>query len=376
MYHYYLRYKQQKNRGFIAWKRPQLLFGNSGLACLSSGFISSNSLKRFCIVFKKRLKTRKNMTRYWVRLCYNYIFTKKGANTRMGKGKGSIKSYGCYYHSGNSLVEFFNIRNGLLQKLLQFIRVRCAFRVGSIHYKHGSVNSGKLFFKNAAITRYFFRKKKTFPTLKKNFKFITFKLLLDNRFFDTRRVRSVFRKVNLVHVYKRKSRFLGKSWLNCFIFGRHKRYSRLFTAKTYKFFKIPYFKVLRLMRRRRLRTSNFYSSFFKKFFFVDAARKLLKLMFFTRSTLKFFGARLLSVGRLYIRRLCKNIVRLRKKVRRRRSIMPKGHRPLTRRFINRAFRARRFFMYVLRTYKNKRIKLNNFKKKLIFLKKKIKIIVS
>jgi large subunit ribosomal protein L16 len=276
MHHYYLRYKQQKNRSFIKWKRPKLIFGNSGLVCLSSGFISANCLKRFCIVFKKRLKSRKAMTRYWVRICYNYIFTKKSANTRMGKGKGGIKSYGCYYHSGNSLVEFFNIRNGLLRKLLQYIRVRCAFRVWAAHYTHGSVSLGKLFFKNASITRFFFKKKKSFPTLKKNFEFIVFKLLLDSRFYDTRRIKSVFWEIEELHDVTSERLYIGRDWIR-FIGSRLKRRNKHTKLKVTT--RIPFFKIYRYAPQHSFNVGLFIFFFLKKIKFVRVLKNYFKLIF-------------------------------------------------------------------------------------------------
>jgi large subunit ribosomal protein L16 len=81
----------------------------------------------------------------WFFLLPNYILSKKSKNSRMGKGKGSIRRWIIRIHGGSILLEFKGVSNWriitILNKIQQRIKVKLKFFTKEIREYNSSTNN-------------------------------------------------------------------------------------------------------------------------------------------------------------------------------------------------------------------------------------------
>jgi large subunit ribosomal protein L16 len=95
--------KQQKGR--IRGKSQactELNFGDFGLQALEGGRISNRQIEAARIAMTRFIK---RTGRIWIRIFPDKPFTKKPAETRMGKGKGTVEGWVAVVKSGRILYE-------------------------------------------------------------------------------------------------------------------------------------------------------------------------------------------------------------------------------------------------------------------------------
>jgi ribosomal protein L16/L10AE len=95
----------------------------------SRGLVSWRLVERVYIWGKRIVHYPHQRARFWVNLQCNVIFTRKGKNSRMGKGKGSQSGRLTRVSPGALLIAFSCVRPGLLIRLLRQLRVRCPLSV-------------------------------------------------------------------------------------------------------------------------------------------------------------------------------------------------------------------------------------------------------
>src|SRR4030042_1640419 len=79
-----------------------LTFGEFGLQALEGGRISSRQIEAARIAMTRFIK---RAGRIWIRVFPDKPFTKKPAETRMGKGKGAVEGWGAAVQAGRILYE-------------------------------------------------------------------------------------------------------------------------------------------------------------------------------------------------------------------------------------------------------------------------------
>ena len=80
----------------------ELNFGEFGLQALESGWITSRQIEAARIAMTRFIK---RTGRIWIRIFPDKPFTKKPAETRMGKGKGTVEGWVAVVKSGHILYE-------------------------------------------------------------------------------------------------------------------------------------------------------------------------------------------------------------------------------------------------------------------------------
>ncbi len=95
--------KQQKgrNRG-VATRGSELSFGDFGLKALESGFITNRQIEAARIAINRHIKRGGKV---WIRIFSDKPMTKKPAEVRMGKGKGSPEEWVAVVRPGRILYE-------------------------------------------------------------------------------------------------------------------------------------------------------------------------------------------------------------------------------------------------------------------------------
>jgi large subunit ribosomal protein L16 len=95
--------KQQKGRiRGRAQAGTELSFGDFGLQALEGGWITNRQIEAARIAMTRFIK---RTGRIWIRIFPDKPFTKKHAETRMGKGKGTVEGWVAAVRSGCILYE-------------------------------------------------------------------------------------------------------------------------------------------------------------------------------------------------------------------------------------------------------------------------------
>lgn len=111
--------KYQKNiQSKKSTNNLQLAFGQYGIKALSSGYISAKAIETIRQTLNRNLK---KMGKIWIRIYPDLPRTKKPAEVRMGKGKGSVAYWTAPVSSGQVLFEINALSYEIAFQATQFI---------------------------------------------------------------------------------------------------------------------------------------------------------------------------------------------------------------------------------------------------------------
>jgi len=109
--------KQQKGRmRGTAYRGSKLNFGDFGLKAVECGYISSKQIEAARIAINRHLKRGGKI---WIRIFPDKPFTKKPAETRMGKGKGSPEGWVAVIKPGRMLYEIKGVPESVAREALR-----------------------------------------------------------------------------------------------------------------------------------------------------------------------------------------------------------------------------------------------------------------
>lgn len=106
--------KQQKGRmAGVAHRGSTLAFGDYGLKALTRGWITARQIEAARIALTRFLKRGGKV---WIRIFPDKPITKKPAETRMGKGKGSPEAWVAVVRPGRLLFEMEGVEKDLARE--------------------------------------------------------------------------------------------------------------------------------------------------------------------------------------------------------------------------------------------------------------------
>lgn len=109
--------KQQKGRRRgTAWRGCTLAFGDFGLQAIERGWVSARELEAARVALTRHIKRG---GRVWVRVFPDKPLTKKPAETRMGKGKGSPEKWVAVVKPGHILFEMEGVAEDVAREALR-----------------------------------------------------------------------------------------------------------------------------------------------------------------------------------------------------------------------------------------------------------------
>ena len=115
--------KQQRGwMGGIATRGSQLAFGDYGLKSLDRGWLTAIQLEAARVALTRQVKRGGKI---WTRVFPDKSYSKKPAETRMGKGKGAPEYYVCVIKPGRILFEMGGIPEELAKSALRL----CAYKI-------------------------------------------------------------------------------------------------------------------------------------------------------------------------------------------------------------------------------------------------------
>jgi len=125
-----VKYRKQ-HRGRMtgkAWAGSKLSFGEYGLKTLDPAWITARQIEAARVAITRHMKRG---GRLWIRIFPDKPYTKKPAETRMGKGKGPVEGWVAVVTPGRMLFELEGLPAADAQEALrlaaQKLPVRCGF---------------------------------------------------------------------------------------------------------------------------------------------------------------------------------------------------------------------------------------------------------
>jgi len=122
--------KQQKGRmRGTAYRGSELTFGEFGLQALECASITSQQIEAARIAMTRHVKRGGKI---WIRVFPDKPFTKKPAETRMGKGKGSPEGWVAVVKPGRILYEMEGISLELAKEALRLASHKLPLRTRTV----------------------------------------------------------------------------------------------------------------------------------------------------------------------------------------------------------------------------------------------------
>lgn len=131
-----VKYRKQ-HRGWmngIATRGNELAFGDFGLKAVDRGWLTSIQLEAARVALTRHVKRGGKI---WLRVFPDKAYTKKPAETRMGKGKGSPEYYVATIKPGRILFEMGGIPEQLARSAMRLCAHKLPFRTKFIRRTGG-----------------------------------------------------------------------------------------------------------------------------------------------------------------------------------------------------------------------------------------------
>lgn len=122
------KYKKQhkgKNRGY-AKKGTIISFGTIALLANGRGFLSSKQIEAARVAMTRHVKRDGKI---WIRIFPNKPITKKPAEVRMGKGKGSVDSWVSVIKPGRILYEIDGVKESIARRAFRLAAAKLPFPI-------------------------------------------------------------------------------------------------------------------------------------------------------------------------------------------------------------------------------------------------------
>ncbi len=108
--------KYQRNRNGVrgtSYRGSTLAFGEYGMKAVGRGEVTNRQIEAARIAINRVLK---HQGKVWIRIFPDFPLTKKPAETRMGKGKGSIEKWVAIVKPGRILYEIGGVNEDVARK--------------------------------------------------------------------------------------------------------------------------------------------------------------------------------------------------------------------------------------------------------------------
>ena len=113
-----VRYRKMMKgrRTGLAYRGSEISFGDYGLMATQDGWISSRQIEAARVALTRHMKRQGKV---WIRIFPDHPVTKKPAETRMGKGKGSPEYWVAVVHPGRVMFEIQGVSLDIVKESLR-----------------------------------------------------------------------------------------------------------------------------------------------------------------------------------------------------------------------------------------------------------------
>jgi large subunit ribosomal protein L16 len=130
----YRKQQRGKNRG-LATAGQSLAFGEYGLQSMTREPITNIQIEACRVAISRHLKRKGKV---WIRIFPDVPFTKKPAETRMGKGKGNVEFWICKVKPGRILFEIAGVPETLARDAMRLAATKLPVRSRFVARLHGA----------------------------------------------------------------------------------------------------------------------------------------------------------------------------------------------------------------------------------------------
>ena len=109
------RKQQRGRRSGKAWRGSSLAFGEYGLKALEAAWITDRQIEAARVAITRFIKRGGKL---WIRIFPDKPFTKKPAETRMGKGKGNPEGWVAVVRPGKILFEMEGVTEEIAREAM------------------------------------------------------------------------------------------------------------------------------------------------------------------------------------------------------------------------------------------------------------------
>ena len=117
----------------------RVYFGEYGLKALEEGWITSRQIEAARIAMTRKIKRGGKV---WINLFPDKPFTKKPAETRMGKGKGSPEGWVCVVKPGRVMFELAGVPEPLAKEALRLAGQKLPLKTKFVKRESGDLFAG------------------------------------------------------------------------------------------------------------------------------------------------------------------------------------------------------------------------------------------
>lgn len=113
------------NRKGIAVRGSSLTFGEYGIKALENAWLTATQLEAARVAISRKLKRGGKV---WIKVFPDKSYTKKPAETRMGKGKGAPEGWVAVIHRGKILFEIAGVPEDLAREAIRTASYKLPFK--------------------------------------------------------------------------------------------------------------------------------------------------------------------------------------------------------------------------------------------------------
>jgi len=110
------RKQQKKVRSKVATRGTSVAFGEYGLKAMACGWITSRQIEAARVAMTRHIKRQGKI---WIRIFPDKPITSKPAETRMGKGKGSVDHWVSCVNAGKVMFEMEGVTPELAKEAFE-----------------------------------------------------------------------------------------------------------------------------------------------------------------------------------------------------------------------------------------------------------------
>src|SRR6266498_3407030 len=134
----YRKLQKGRRRG-TAWRGSSLAFGEYGLKAIDRGWMSAREIEAARVALTRYLKRGGKV---WIRIFPDKPLTKKPAETRMGKGKGSPEMWVAVVKPGRVMFELEGVTLDIAEKAMALAAAKMPVRTKFLAREEAHTNAG------------------------------------------------------------------------------------------------------------------------------------------------------------------------------------------------------------------------------------------
>ena len=124
----------------LAHRGNEVSFGNFGLQALEPGWVSNRQIEAARVALTRHIKRGGKV---WIRIFPDKPITKKPAETRMGKGKGSPEGWVAVVKPGRVMFELEGVTREIAEKAMALAAAKLSVKTKFVQREEAHTDAGE-----------------------------------------------------------------------------------------------------------------------------------------------------------------------------------------------------------------------------------------